>query len=224
MDLQNTERNNERDRFDRTHDEERGFFERAGDEVRAWFGDEHAGMRRKIDDRIEDKRAREEAYSRSKNGFDEAQIGDLMTRNVITVFSDDTLQRAARLMAEGDCGVLPVVNRDGRLVGMITDRDIVMRMAGKDLNPRTARVDECMSDDVIACHANDSILDCMRTMSHHKIRRIPIVYDRDRVIGIISQGDLARYAGASPGQGERRAVAEMLCSVSEPTYSPRHSE
>ena len=75
--------------------------------------------------------------------------------------------------------------------------------------------------DVIACHENDSVDGCMRQMSRHQIRRLPIVDDRGRVVGIVSQGDLARHAGSHKDLGERRAVADVLYAVSEPTSSPR---
>ena len=76
-----------------------------------------------------------------------------------------------------------------------------------------------MTGEAFACHVNDSIEGCMRTMSRHQIRRLPIVDDRDRVVGIVSQGDLARHAGLHPRQGERRAMADVLCAVSEPTHT-----
>jgi CBS domain-containing protein len=210
-----------RDRYGRAYGRERGLVDRAGDEVRSWFGDEHAQQRRRVDDRIYNQGSREQNFARGGYGVDEARASDVMTREVITVFRDDTVERAGRLMGECDCGSLPVINRDGRLIGMVTDRDIAVRIAGRGLDPRYARVDECMTDEVIACHVNDSIRDCMRTMSRHKIRRLPIIYDRERVIGIISQSDLARFAGFSQGHGERRAVADTLRAISEPTYSPR---
>jgi CBS domain-containing protein len=123
-------------------------------------------------------------------------------------------------MMEHDCGALPVVDRDGRLIGMITDRDITMRLVARGMDARRARVGDCMTEEAFACHAYDSIESCMRTMSRHQVRRIPIVDDRDRVIGIVSQSDLAQHAGHHPGRGERRAMADVLCAVSAPTHVP----
>jgi CBS domain-containing protein len=106
------------------------------------------------------------------------------------------------------------------LIGMITDRDIVTRVVARGLDPRRARVDECMSDRVFACYEEDLIESCLWLMSRHQVRRIPVVDDRDRVVGIVSQADLARHAGAFPGHGERRSFADVICAVSEPPPAP----
>jgi CBS domain-containing protein len=199
----------------------RGLLDRASDEVRSWFGDDEAERRRHRDERLNERLGRESRYGRSSEQVDDLRARDLMTRNVTTVNRWDTVERAARLMGECDCGSLPVVGDGERLIGMITDRDIAIRIAGRGLDPRRAHVDQAMSDDVIACHENDSVDGCMRQMSRHQIRRLPIVDDRGRVVGIVSQGDLARHAGSHRDMGERRAVADVLYAVSEPTSSPR---
>jgi CBS domain-containing protein len=214
------DRDYERGRYDvdqSGNDRNRGMFDRAGDEVRAWFGDEEAERRRRIDDRWNEQRQRESRYTRSRNDLEDACAADVMTRNVITVHPHDSIEQAARLMGECDCGALPVIDDRGRLIGMLTDRDIVVRVTGRGLNPRQARVVDSMTNQTFSCHANDSIHDCMEQMSRHQIRRMPIVRDDNRLVGIVSQADLARHAGDSQGQGERRAMADMLYEVSEPT-------
>ena len=118
-----------------------------------------------------------------------------------------------------DCGSLPVVDDDGRLIGILTDRDITVRLVARGVNGRNARVADCMTDGVFACHPNDQIEDCLRTMSRHMVRRLPIVQEDGRVIGILSQSDLLRHAGSHPGQGELRIVADTLCDISEPTMT-----
>lgn len=195
---------------------QRGLMERAGDEVRSWFGDEEAERRRMLDERYD-----RHHYGARTESFGDVRARDVMTRNVVTVHPWQTVEQVARIMGECDCGSLPVVNENGRLLGMVTDRDIAIRIAGRGKDPRHARVDECMSVNIIACHEYDSIENCMRQLSRHQIRRLPIVDDRDRVIGIISQGDLAWHAGTHPGWGERRALADTLCAISEPTHAPR---
>jgi CBS domain-containing protein len=210
----------ERGRYDRPYYEDRGLMERAGDEVRSWFGDEEAERRRRIDYRRDLQRDRERGPARSPYDLDNVRAGDVMTRNVVTVHPNDTVECAARLMGECNCGALPVVNDHGRLIGMVTDRDLTIRIAGRGKDARRARVNECMTNESFACHVNDSLKDCMRQMSRHQIRRLPIVNDRYQVIGIVSQADLARHAGAYQGRGERRAMADVLCAISEPTYTP----
>lgn len=199
----------------------RGVMDRASDEVRSWFGDEEAEHRRRRDERLNERRTREGNYSRSSDDFNRLRARDLMTHNVTVVHRWDTVERAARLMGDCDCGSLPVIGDDSRLVGVVTDRDIAIRIAGRGLDPRRSHVNECMSDDVVACHEHDSIDACARQMSRHQIRRLPIVDDRERVVGIISQGDLARYAGTQQDMDEKRTVAEVLYAVSEPSSGAR---
>jgi CBS domain-containing protein len=206
--------------YERGHYEDRGLMERAGDEIRSWFGDEEAEHRRRTDYRRDLQRDREGGYARSPYDLDNIRAGDVMTRNVVTVHPNDTVERAARLMSEFNCGALPVVDGGGRLIGMVTDRDLTIRIAGRGKDVRRARVDECMTHESFACHANDSLKDCMRQMSRHQIRRLPIVNDRFQVIGLVSHADLARHTGAYQGRGQRRAMADVLCAISEPTYTP----
>jgi CBS domain-containing protein len=151
-------------------------------------------------------------------GF-EASLRELMTRDVETVRPDDRLDYAARLMRDCDCGALPVLDERGRLIGMVTDRDITVRVVARGFDVRGARVADCMSDDVVACHVDDTLEDCLRAMARHQVRRLPVVDSRARVIGIISQADVAQHACERPGRGERRALAETICEVSEPSRS-----
>jgi CBS domain-containing protein len=78
-----------------------------------------------------------------------------------------------------------------------------------------------MTDVAFFCHANERVVDCMREMSLHQVRRIPIVDDDNRVVGIVSLADLARHASEYADGDEQRAVADMVCAVSEPS-SPTH--
>jgi CBS domain-containing protein len=139
-----------------------------------------------------------------------------MTRDVATVSPYDSIEHAARLMRKFDCGSLPVTDDLGRAVGMITDRDIIVRLVARDADPRYAVVRDYMTDDVVVCRADDPVEGCLREMSRHRIRRIPIVDDRDRLVGILAQADVARLAGTHPeGRGERRAVSDTVCAISQ---------
>jgi CBS domain-containing protein len=141
---------------------------------------------------------------------------DLMTRRVATVHPPSTVDRAARLLEECDCGSLPVVSDNGVLVGMVTDRDIVTRIVARGREVRSAIVADCMTEHVFACYANETVGECMRQMAHHRVRRMPIVDERGRLIGILAQGDLARHARQNAVADEGRAVAEVLGEVSQP--------
>jgi len=199
----------------------RGFIQRAGDEVRSWFGDDQADRRRGRDEYEYERRGRQGDYWRPGDSIDEMRAGDLMTRNVLTVHPEDRVGYAARLMRDYDFGSLPVVDREGRLIGVMTDRDISMRLVANEVDTQNTVVADCMTDGAFACHAEEPIRECLRQMSRHRIRRLPIINDWGQVIGIVSQGDLARHAGTYPGQGERRAIADVLCAVSEPRRSAR---
>jgi len=214
---------------------DRGWWDRTSDEVSSWFGDDDAERRRRMDERRDRRqdhpqnrqnyRNRESFSERSsreyadRHNLRDMRAGDVMTPNVATVYQDDPVEHAARMMGECDCGAIPVVDWQNRMVGMITDRDIAIRLVGNGVDPMDARVGNCMTKEVFACHVNDRVYDCMRMMSRHKIRRVPVVDSHNRVIGIISQADIAQHAAENSGMGERRALSDVVCSVSEPTSS-----
>src|SRR5262245_28075084 len=175
--------------FDRNK-EGRGFIERAGDELRSYFGDQDAERRRRRDERNFWRSAREGGSESSQYHLSDARACDVMTRGVVTVFPWETVERAAHLMDGCDCGVLPVVDFDRRLIGILTDRDIALRAVGRGLDPRQTRIGECMSEEVYVCHVDDSVKSCMSLMARQQIRRLPILDDQGHVVGIISQGDL----------------------------------
>lgn len=179
---------------------------RVSDGVRSWFADTGAIWRRRAEDHAE--------KALNAGRFDLA-ARDLMTRNVVTVGPDDSIEGAARLMEEFDCGALPVVDRSDLLLGIITDRDIAIRLVARGLNAGCAQVSDCMTDQAFACDAGTSMEGCMRVMSWFQVRRIPIVDADHRLIGIVSQSDIVRHARQYVGRSERRAMAEMLCAVSE---------
>lgn len=205
---------------DRRRYDERGFFDRAGDEVRSWFGDREAERRRNRDEYETERGYRQgENWNRSYPDG-EVRAGDLMTRRVNTISPRDSVGRAARMMRDCDCGSLPVVNTYGRLIGMVTDRDIAMRLVADGRDTRHAVVADCMTDRTFASHVNDNLERVAQQMARHQIRRLPVVNDDDQVIGIISQSDLARHADMYEGRGERRRFAETISEISEPSSSP----
>jgi CBS domain-containing protein len=116
---------------------------------------------------------------------------------------------------------LPVVGDNGVLVGIVTDRDIVLRLIARGRDVRNAIVADCMSERVVACYAHESIAECMRQMARHRVRRMPIVDERGRLVGIVSQSDLARHASANPVSHERDAMIDVVGALSEPPQSYR---
>jgi CBS domain-containing protein len=118
------------------------------------------------------------------------KVSDIMTRDVRLLSPDQTIREAAKLMAEIDAGAVPVGEND-RLVGMITDRDIVIRAValGKSAD---AKVAEVMSKEMLYCLDTDAIDDVGRNMAKAQVRRLPVVNKDKRLVGIVSLGDLAR--------------------------------
>jgi CBS domain-containing protein len=153
--------------------------------------------------------------------LDQIRAHELMTRRVATVHPASSVERAARLMEECDCGALPIVGDNGVLVGMVTDRDIALRIVARGREVRNAIVADCMTEHVFACYANESIAECMRQMARHRVRRMPIVDERGRLVGILAQGDLARHAGRHPVTEERRTLAQVIGELSEPAHTSR---
>ena len=95
-------------------------------------------------------------------------------------------------MSREDCGVVPVVDLDDKCAGIITDRDICMRLVLDHLDPEDTVASELMSEDVITCHPDDDMEDVIAKMEREQIRRIPVVDDADKIVGIISEGDIAK--------------------------------
>jgi CBS domain-containing protein len=127
------------------------------------------------------------------------KISEVMTPNPRSVKPGDSLQDAARIMRDEDAGAVPVVE-DGRVTGMVTDRDIVIRaVADGDFQ---AKVSDICSDDVITCSPEMSTADAAQLMSDNQVRRIPVVDSDERLVGILSLGDLAVKEGRDSRMGE----------------------
>jgi CBS domain-containing protein len=126
-------------------------------------------------------------------------ISDVMTPNPKTVKPEDDIQVAARIMRDEDAGSIPVVE-DGKVVGMVTDRDIVIRaIADGDFD---CTVEDVCSDDVVCARTGMSTAEAGALMGEHQIRRLPVVDEDDRLVGIVSLGDLAVKEGRDARTGE----------------------
>lgn len=118
------------------------------------------------------------------------KIRDVMTRTAKLTDPNDTLEHAAKLMEQCDCGVLPVADGD-RLVGMITDRDIAIRAVAEGKGPNT-RVRDAMTDEVLYCFDDEDSRHVCKNMADIQVRRLPVMNRDKRLVGIVSLGDLAR--------------------------------
>ena len=135
------------------------------------------------------------------------KIREAMTTDVRIASPSQTIQQAARMMAELDAGVLPVGDND-RLVGMITDRDIAVRAVAEGLPPGTP-VSEVMSREVKYCFADDDVEEVAHNMGDIQVRRLPVLNQEKRLVGIVSLGDIAMAEGPE-------TAGEAICGISEP--------
>jgi CBS domain-containing protein len=142
------------------------------------------------------------------------KISELMTRTVQVCCATDTLDRAAQLMWDHDIGVLPVVDEEGQVIGMITDRDACMAAYTRGGALCEIPVAVAMSKHVVTCGPDDSDAEVAELMAKNKIRRVPVVDDQHRPIGMLSLNDLARTM-AHGRDVPATAVAGTLAAISE---------
>ncbi|HYZ34887.1 MAG TPA: CBS domain-containing protein, partial [Crenalkalicoccus sp.] len=129
----------------------------------------------------------------------DGRVADVMSRNVRTIGPDDTVQQAARIMAEEDTGALPVREGD-RLIGMLTDRDIAVRVAAEGRDPARTKVRDVMTPDVRYVFEDEPIRHVAENMAEQQVRRLPVVNRDKRLVGIVSLGDIAGEHGEAAGQ------------------------
>lgn len=137
------------------------------------------------------------------------KVSEIMTEDPACCVRGTLLKDVARLMVENSCGEIPVVEseKSKKLVGVITDRDIVCRTVAKGINPLTRTAGECMTAPCICCNLDDDVEDCCEEMERHQIRRMPIVDGEGRIQGIVAQADLARYFPAEKTFGVIKEVS-----------------
>jgi CBS domain-containing protein len=133
-----------------------------------------------------------------------AQIRDVMTTNPTTIERSTSVLEAAKVMAGEDVGPLPVTD-GGRLVGIVTDRDIVTRVLADERDPQSTTVGDICSSDLVTVTPDDDLDQALRKMASAQVRRLPVV-EGDRIIGIVAQADVARQA---PEQQTGEIVEEI---------------
>ena len=135
------------------------------------------------------------------------KVSEVMTTDVETISSEQTAREAASFMLRADAGSIPVCEGE-RVIGMITDRDIAVRGVAEGRGPDTP-VSELMSDGIICAHEDDDIDSVAQRMSEEQVRRIPVLDSDEKLVGIVSLGDLTRET-----QGE--VAHQALEGVSAP--------
>lgn len=129
------------------------------------------------------------------------KVLDIMKRQASVTTPGSHLARAGRLMAEVGCGILPVVDDEEQLVGVITDRDITLAVSGRDRRPSEIQVHQVMSGEAFTCTAEQDVREAMRTMRERRVRRLPVVDSGGRLEGILSLDDIVMEARAFQTEG-----------------------
>jgi len=148
------------------------------------------------------------------------KIKELMVPTVRACFANDDLATAARLMWEHDCGSIPVLSDQARVIGMITDRDICMAVFFQGVPMSEIRVSGVMSGQVFVCSADDNLASAEKTMSDKKVRRLPVINNEGRMVGLISFSDIAERADqehaerATPRSVTDAQVARLAAAIS----------
>jgi len=154
-------------------------------------------------------------YGRSRYWKEESlmqKCSEVMTVNVACCLRGDTVDQAAQLMKAEDVGPIPVVEDQGtkKLVGIVTDRDIAIKIVAEGRDARNTRVEDVMTRGVVTCRPDDDLQKALDAMSRHQVRRIPIVDDNGSIVGIIAQADVATRT-EEPGETE-----DVLEDISQP--------
>jgi CBS domain-containing protein len=123
-------------------------------------------------------------------------VSDLMTSNPKSIASDSSVADAAKLMRDEDVGLVPVLEGE-RLSATITDRDIAVRVVAEGKDPQSTQVKEIASTDLVTVDPQQKLDEALRLMAQHQVRRLPVVEEDGRLVGIVAQADVARSADDS---------------------------
>ncbi len=134
---------------------------------------------------------------------------EIMTKNVSTATSEATLQDVSKLLRDGDIGILPIVEKEtNKLVGLVTDRDIVVRAVADGKSVTETSVGDVMTTDLFSAKPDDFAFEAIRTMGDRQVRRVPIVDDQGVLQGIVSMADIALE------MEDEKEIAETLEEIS----------
>jgi len=135
------------------------------------------------------------------------RASDIMSKDVRVIREEETVREAAERLAQDDIGVLPICDERKQIRGMLTDRDIVVHVVARGMDPATTRARDMEQGELITLRPDDSIQHACDLMAQHKVRRLPVVED-GRVVGMVSQADVAK--SVPPEQAGR-----MLTQISK---------
>jgi CBS domain-containing protein len=153
------------------------------------------------------------SWWKTRKGAESMKAKDIMTPHVELIHSDDSIKKAARKMEELNVGALPVA-AGGEVVGIITDRDIVIRSVAQGLDPEKHKIMEAVSEGIVSCHEEDDLKTVADIMERNQIRRVIVKNQEANVTGIVSLGDLATNI-------HKEMAGEVIKEVSEPSQPAR---
>jgi CBS domain-containing protein len=124
------------------------------------------------------------------------EIREVMTADPRTVTADSTVAEAARLMRDEDTGIAPIIEGE-RLIGVITDRDIAIKVAAEGKDAQSTKVSEIAASDLVTIDPQQDLDEALRLMAKHQVRRLPVVEEDGKLVGILAQADIARHADSA---------------------------
>jgi CBS domain-containing protein len=121
------------------------------------------------------------------------KCNEVMTKNPVCCLPNDSAAKAAELMKSGNIGSIPVIENEQsqKLVGIVTDRDLALKIVAGGRDAKSTEAQEVMTREVVTCLADDDLQNALDAMSAHKLRRIPVIDNNNRIVGIIAQADVA---------------------------------
>ena len=141
------------------------------------------------------------------------KVADVMTQRPRAVSPQTTLNEVAKVMESDDVGAVPIVDGD-RLVGIVTDRDIVIRAIAKGKDPGGMPASEVSSRELVSVHPDDDLSDALELMAQHQVRRIAVTAEDERLVGVVSQADVAR-------EGKDKDTGQIVEAISREPQGPR---
>jgi CBS domain-containing protein len=134
-------------------------------------------------------------------------IKDVMTSNPCTIDADKSIAYAAKMMREEDVGVAPIMEGD-KLIGMLTDRDIAIRVVAEGRNPDQVKVADVASKQVVTIDPQQDLDEALRIMAKHQVRRLAVVEEDGKLVGVVAQADIAR-------EGDDKQTGELVEEISK---------
>lgn len=139
------------------------------------------------------------------------KVKNLMTAEVESCRADENLTKAIEIMWRRDCGVVPIVDEENRVVGMITDRDVCIAAGSRDQKASEIKIGEVVSGKVVTCSADEEAEDALKKMRRKKVKRLPVVGENNELVGILSITDVLRKDKKS-----KKKVFSALKKITEP--------